>query len=101
MGITCTGKDRELCISLSGEVDHHHARGIMDAMGHEIDAELPRRVTLDLGGVSFMDSSGIAVVLRCYKRVGELGGVVSVRNVPDSAAKVLRCAGLDKLIKFE
>lgn len=101
MSITCTGEDREICISLTGEVDHHHARGMMGELDREIDASLPRQVTLDLGGVTFMDSSGIAVVLRCFKRVRELGGVTVVRNVPAHAGKVLRAAGLDKLMRFE
>ncbi|MFQ8761114.1 MAG: STAS domain-containing protein [Intestinimonas sp.] len=74
MGLTCTGGDREICMALSGEVDHHHARGLMTEIEREIDRELPKHVTLDLGGVTFMDSSGIAVVLRCYRRTAELGG---------------------------
>ena len=48
-----------------------------------------------------MDSSGIAVVLRAYKRVGELGGALTVRGVPPQAAKVLHAAGLNRLMKFE
>ena len=96
MGLTCTGGDREICMALSGEVDHHHARGLMTEIEREIDRELPKHVTLDLGGVTFMDSSGIAVVLRCYKRTAELGGAVTVKDVPPQAEKVLRAAGLDE-----
>ena len=101
MGMTYAEKDRELSIALSGEVDHHHARGMMVQVDREMDMALPRRVTLDLGGVTFMDSSGIAVVLRVYKRARELGGEVTVRDTPPHAAKVLLAAGLDKLMKFE
>ena len=42
----------------------------------------------------------IAVLLRAWRRVGELGGSVQVVNVPAQAAKVLKTAGLDKLMKF-
>ena len=101
MGLTCTGGDREICMALSGEVDHHHARGLMTEIEREIDRELPKHVTLDLGGVTFMDSSGIAVLLRAYKRTAELGGTVVVRNVPEQAGKVLRAAGLERLLRFE
>ena len=58
-------------------------------------------ISLDLGGVSFMDSSGIAVVLRTWRRMSQLGGVMTVRNVPPQAAKVLKAAGIDKLIPFQ
>lgn len=47
-----------------------------------------------------MDSSGIAVVLRCYKRTAELGGAVTVKDVPPQAEKVLRAAGLERLMRF-
>ena len=67
----------------------------------QIDLELPRSLTLDLEGVTFMDSSGIAVLLRAYRRLGELGGAVKVVHVPAQAGKVLRAAGLDKLMEFE
>ena len=50
--------------------------------------------------MTFMDSSGIAVLLRAYRRLGALGGEVRVHNVPPQAARVLRAAGLDKLIRF-
>ena len=47
-----------------------------------------------------MDSSGIAVVLRSWKRMRELGGSMALQNVPPQAAKVLRAAGVDKLLPF-
>ena len=101
MELICTGEDRELCVSLAGEVDHHRARGLMEAVDREIGVRLPRRLTLDLGGVTFMDRSGIAVLLRAYKRMAELGGTVTVRKVPEQAGKVLRAAGLERLLRFE
>ena len=101
MEFQCTGEDRELCILLTGEVDHHRARGLMEGIDREVGVRLPRRVVLDLGGVTFMDSSGIAVLLRAYKRTAELGGSVAVRNVPEQAGKVLRAAGLERLLCFE
>ena len=96
MAVTCTGEGRVLRAALSGEVDHHGARAIME----ELNRQLPRELTIDLAGVTFMDSSGIAVLLRAWRRVGELGGSVQVVNVPTQAAKVLKTAGLDKLMKF-
>ena len=99
MAVTCTGEVRVLRAAISGEVDHHRARAIMEELSRQID--LPRSLTLDLEGVTFMDSSGIAVLLRAYRRLGELGGAVKVVHVPAQAGKVLRAAGLDKLMEFE
>ena len=94
MAVTCTGEGRVLRAAISGEVDHHRARAIMEELSRQIDLELPRSLT-------FMDSSGIAVLLRAYRRLGELGGAVKVVHVPAQAGKVLRAAGLDKLMEFE
>ena len=101
MAVMCTGRDRVLRAEVSGEVDHHGAREIMGELERGIDAALPRLLTLDLGGATFMDSSGIAVVLRAYRRVGELGGQLRLSNVPAQAGKVLRAAGVDRLVPFE
>ena len=101
MAVTCAGTDRDVTASISGEVDHHGAKEIMAELERQVNACLPRRLTLDLGGVTFMDSSGIAVLLRAYKRTAELGGTVRVTNVPAQAGKVLRAAGLDRILRFE
>lgn len=101
MAVTCTGGGRVLHAAVSGEVDHHGAREIMGELERSIDTALPRVLHLDLGGVTFMDSSGIAVVLRAYRRLGELGGELRVCNIPAQAGKVLRAAGIDRLVRLE
>lgn len=100
MPVDCLEVGQTLTARVAGEVDHHAARDLMLQLSREIDAALPRALELDLGGVSFMDSSGIAVVLRSYKRMKELGGSLTLRTVPPQAAKVLKAAGVDKLIPF-
>ena len=100
MAVTCTGGDRVLTASVSGEVDHHRARRIMEELEQAIDGMAPRQFTLDLSEVSFMDSSGIAVVLRAYRRVKELGGEMVVAHPPTQAAKVLKAAGIERLIQL-
>ncbi len=100
MPVDCLEVGQTLTARIAGEVDHHAARELMAQLGREIDAALPVQLELDLAGVSFMDSSGIAVVLRTWKRMQELGGTMTLRTVPTQAAKVLKAAGVDKLIPF-
>ena len=101
MPVTCKEEGRCLTAAVSGELDHHGARAVMEELDRCIDMTLPRELTLDLGGLTFTDSSGIAVLLRAHRRVGLLGGTMTVQHVPDQAGKVLRAAGLDRLMKFE
>lgn len=101
MALMCRAEDRSLYAAVDGELDHHRAKEILMELDRQIDMELPRRLTLDLGGVSFMDSSGIAVLLRAYRRMQDLDGALRVVHVPQQAERVLRAAGLDKLIELE
>lgn len=101
MSVTCKAEGRSLCLFISGEVDHHGAREILRELDRQIDQALPLRLTVDLSGVSFMDSSGIAVLLRAYRRMGELGGAMMVTGIPAQPEKVLRAAGLDKILEFQ
>ena len=50
-------ENRQLTISLAGELDHHAARGLMDSIDRCIEQNLPVKTILDMGGLTFMDSS--------------------------------------------
>ncbi|MCI8651988.1 MAG: STAS domain-containing protein [Oscillospiraceae bacterium] len=100
MPVSCLETGQTLTAKVTGEVDHHAAKELMAELGRKIDAALPTRLELDLSGVSFMDSSGIAVVLRTWKRMRQLEGDLTLRGVPAQASKVLKAAGVDKLIPF-
>ena len=90
--------DRNLLLELSGELDHHAARKAMEEMEMAIDAAVPLKLVLDLGGVTFMDSSGSALLLRARRRMEALGGNLMVCHVPDQARRVLDAAGINRLI---
>lgn len=101
MAVTCTESERCLSAAISGELDHHHAKQVMEELDRQIDVALPRTLVLDLGELTFTDSSGIAVLIRAFRRMGQLGGSVTVRRTPQQAEKVFRAAGLQKLMRFE
>ncbi len=92
---------RSLEILLIGELDHHGAKGLMQRLDQEIEADLPLQLMLDFGGVSFMDSSGIAVVMRCRQRMRELGGSVKLRKAAQQPRKVLEAAGIQRMVEME
>lgn len=98
MEIQATCTDRNLLLELSGELDHHGAKGALRELELAIDAALPTRLVLDLEGVSFMDSSGIALILRAQQRMHLMDGSVLVCNVPAQAKRVLDAAGIGRLV---
>jgi stage II sporulation protein AA (anti-sigma F factor antagonist) len=88
----------QLLMKLDGELDHHAAKKAIREIGDAIDINLPKSCVLDMSGVTFMDSSGIAVILGVYKKMGELGGRMSVENLPSQAKRVLKAAGVNKIV---
>ena len=68
-----------LTIRLAGELDHHGSREAMRKIDGLIDEYLPRDTAIDMSGLSFMDSSGIALILRTERRVRALGGRAAPR----------------------
>ena len=91
-------ENRQLTITLSGELDHHAAKGLMDSIDRCMEQNLPSKAVLDLGELTFMDSSGIAVVLRAKRRMEALSGSLVVINIPRQASRVLETAGLGKYV---
>ena len=101
MPITVASKDSGLTITLSGEIDHHAARDMMAQLDQAIAERVPARLTLDLSGVTFMDSSGIAVLLRARRQLAHSGGTLRVVNIPAQARRVLDAAGIGRLISLD
>lgn len=101
MEVISSGDARELTLTLRGELDHHRAKEVMQKLEWELDSTLPVKLTLDFSGVSFMDSSGIAVVMRALKRMRAMGGSAALRNVPPQAKKVFTAAGIFRIIPLE
>lgn len=101
MPITIQTQQGAAIVTLSGEIDHHGARAMMRELEEAISASLPRRLTLDLSGVSFMDSSGIALLLRVHRHVSQYGGTMRVTAIPAQSRRVLDAAGVGRLISLE
>ena len=98
MELNAKSADRNLLLELSGEVDHHGAKDAIRQLELAVDAALPRQLVLDMAGVTFMDSSGIALILRAQQRMQLLDGSLLVRNVPQQARRVLDAAGIGRLV---
>ncbi len=64
-------------VTVTGEVDIHTAPRLGDALGELIEEASPHSLVVDLTGVEFLDSSGVNVLLRTHRRVGDLRVVAS------------------------
>ena len=101
MQVKAESLDRKLTLRLSGELDHHAARPLMQRIAQEIELALPLEVVLDFSGVTFMDSSGIAVALHTLQQVKQLGGKMRIANPSAQVKKVFFAAGIQRMIEME
>lgn len=64
-----------LRVLLKGEIDHHSAGQLREQIDCKLDELLPRLLVLDFGGVTFMDSSGIGLVMGRVRQTAAYGGI--------------------------
>ena len=86
-----------LTARITGEIDHHSAGWLRMDIDTAINDRHPKALRLDFSGVSFMDSSGVGLVMGRYKSMKLIGGSVELVNMPDYIEKVMLLAGMDKL----
>nr|MBP3681268.1 anti-sigma factor antagonist [Clostridia bacterium] len=91
-------EDKLLILKITEEIDHHVAEKIRRMADNEITRYMPRKVVFDFNKVSFMDSSGIGMIIGRYKTATMLGGIVEMKNVNPSVQKVLEMSGVLKII---
>ncbi len=91
-------QSRTLTLYLTGELDHHRAKEMMVEIKQTIDETLPKTLVLDLSGVTFSDSSGIAVLLRASRAMTQLEGTLTIVNVPPQPCRLFQAAGLGNLL---
>ncbi|MBE6994792.1 MAG: STAS domain-containing protein [Ruminococcaceae bacterium] len=89
-----------LILRPEGEIDHHCAAALTQELTETIDEETAPQVRLDMGGVPFMDSAGLMVVVAACRRAQGLDGAFEAANVMPQPRKVLQAAGLDRKIPF-
>lgn len=101
MQISHTREGDAQVIAISEELGHHEARRIIDYTDTALSMNPEGQVVLDLSGLTFMDSSGLAVVLHLQRSLQRAGRALTVRGTRQQAMRVFRAAGLPKLVHFE
>lgn len=92
---------RTLILKFEEEIDHHNCEKVRKRADYEIEIHIPKKLIFDFSNVSFMDSSGIGMIIGRYKLVSMLGGRTSIINIKPSVKKVLEMSGVLKLIDIE
>ena len=101
MKLTSFLQSGQLTVALSGEIDHHCAKGYIEAITAKLEAYNPHICILDFQDVTFMDSSGIAVVINALRFMTKIGGKLLLSGLNVQPMKVFKASGIDKLIEIK
>lgn len=98
MSVALKLKNNTLTVCLKGDIDHHTAPAIRESIDDAIavnhNANL---IILDFSGVTFMDSSGVGLVMGRYRLIAPMGKKLRVDNLSARDFQILRMSGIEKL----
>ena len=101
MHFTSFLEEGRLTVALTGEIDHHFAKQYIQAIAAKIEAYTPSICVLDFRDVSFVDSSGIAVVINALRSMTQIEGKLVLTGICDQPMRVFRASGIDKLVEIK
>ena len=96
-GTTCLALHGELDFATSADLDHELDR--LDS--HGLVSKQNPNLVLDMTGLVFCDSAGLAVLIAAYQRLARLGGTVTLRGMRRPLRRVVSIAGLDSLFRID
>lgn len=100
MHFTSFLENGRLTIALTGEIDHHCAKAYIQTIAAKIEAYTPDVCVLDFQDVSFVDSSGIAVVINALRSMTQIEGRLLLTGIAQQPMRVFRASGIDKLVEI-
>ncbi|MEU6341058.1 STAS domain-containing protein [Streptomyces sp. NPDC046977] len=86
-----------LTLSLTGEMDIDSCSRVSDAL----DLDGCTSVVLDLAGLTFMDSSGVNLVLRLRQRLAPEGVHLALHGVQGQPRRLVTLVGLETVVEVE
>ena len=101
MKFTSFLENGKLTVALTGEIDHHCAKQYIQAIAGKIEAYTPEVCVLDFSEVTFVDSSGIAVVINALRAMSQIDGQLILTDIASQPMRVFRASGIDKLVQIK
>ena len=94
-------KDDVLKVTLPPEIDHHTVQGVRKEIDEALYLHRPSELVISLDNVSFMDSSGLGLILGRYTKAKDLGAAIRLQNPDKRTEKILSFAGIERIIPIE
>ncbi|MEA3186433.1 MAG: anti-sigma factor antagonist [Chthoniobacter sp.] len=86
-------------LALEGEIDLHESPTIREAFTSLIEQK-QQQIVVDLNGVNYIDSSGLAVLIDAMQRIQAYGGKFALYGLRESVRTVFEIARLDQVFRI-
>ena len=96
MGIDIVSNEDELIVNISGEIDHHSASELREKIDGNIHKNI-KSLIISLEKVTFMDTSGIGLILGRFKKTRDLGISMKIINIPEKIKRIIKLSGIQNL----
>lgn|SRR5699024_5550021 len=94
-------KQNVLIVRLEGEIDHHEAKHLRKTWQEHLSHQHIQHVIVNVEQVSFMDSSGIGVLLGRYKEIAQRGGEMVICSLTEPIQRIFDLSGLFKIVRVQ
>lgn len=91
--------ERPNVLPLEGEIDLHVSPGIAASLGAMVE-QRPKHLVVDLSRVSYIDSSGLAVLIEGMQNVAQYGGHFALAGLQDAVRPIFEIARLDQVFRI-
>ena len=92
-----TDEGNALRVRLRGEIDHHTAKPVREAIDERVFLGRPHMLILDFSGVPFMDSSGLSLILGRAEVMEQIGGALRLVGLSTRLRHLVHLCGVEKL----
>lgn len=100
MNFSILRRKDKLIVKIEGELDHHNSKAIRENVDIEIKAGTVKTLVFDFTDLSFMDSSGIGIIMGRFQLMNLYGGNVVIENAPEYVKKIIYMSGLRDIVKI-
>ena len=100
MEITWKTLDHILMVKICGDIDHHTCEMLRQQVDQALESTNSRSILFSFAQVSFMDSSGIGLIMGRYRTLGMCSGCIRAVHVNRHIEKILRISGVSKFMEI-
>ena len=90
-------QEGRLTAYLGCDIDHHSARPMREKIDKALFETKPQVLIIDFASVSFMDSSGLGLILGRVEKAAALGATVRLTGLSPALMKLIRLSGVEKI----